>query len=41
MGIGAAFGGMSEEFVRALIENELQVQNALAIVEQEKAKKNG
>jgi hypothetical protein len=41
LGVGAAFGGMSEEFIRALIENEFQVQEALALAEREKADKNG
>jgi hypothetical protein len=41
LGVGAAFGGMSEEFIRALIENEFQVQEAMALAEREKADKNG
>ena len=41
LGVGAAFGGMSEEFIRALIENEFQVKEAMALAEREKASKNG
>lgn len=41
LGVGAAFGGMSEEFIRALIENEFQVQEAMILAEREKANKNG
>lgn len=41
VGIGAALGGASEDFLRAICENEMQVQTMLAKIELEKAKKNG
>lgn len=41
IGVSAAIGGMTEEFLRAICENEMQVQAMLAQIEAEKAKKNG
>lgn len=34
-------GGASEDFLRAICENEMQVQAMLVQIEAEKAKKNG
>jgi hypothetical protein len=41
IGVGAAIGGVSEDFLRAICENEMQIQAMLVQIEMEKAKKNG
>lgn len=41
IGVSAAIGGMTEEFLQAICENELQIQAMMVQIEAEKAKKNG
>ena len=41
IGASAAIGGVPEEFLRAICENEMQVQAMMVQIEAEKAKKNG
>lgn len=41
IGIGAAMGGVKKEFLQALCENDMQVENMMLELDLEKSKKDG
>ena len=41
IGVGSVLGGVKKEFLQAICENELQVENMMLKIEAEKTSKDG